>query len=58
MLSLRYSCDACGVPAASAIWLSNGLELYMCMHHTMEHKQALEADGATIIILNNGDNNE
>ena len=57
-LTLNDRCDACLAAAASVVCLSNGLKLYMCMHHTKKHKTALEANGATIIIINNGDKNE
>lgn len=54
-LTLNDRCDSCQAPAASLIRLSNGLKLLMCMHHTNKHKTALEADGAVIIIVNNGE---
>jgi hypothetical protein len=54
-LTLNDRCDACQAAAAAFVCLSNGFKLYMCMHHTRKHKTALEADGATIIIVNDGD---
>lgn len=54
-LTLNDRCDSCQAPAASLIRLSNGLKLLMCMHHTNQHKTALEDDGAVIIICKNGE---
>ena len=54
-LTLNDRCDACQAAAQAVVCLSNGLKLYMCMHHTNKHSAALEADGATIIRINNGE---
>lgn len=44
-------CDSCVARATSIVCLSNGLKLFLCTHHTNEHKTALEADSATIYTI-------
>lgn len=54
-LTLNDRCDSCGAPAAAVVSLSNGSKLFMCNHHTNKHFEALQADGATIIRMNEDD---
>jgi len=49
---MRHECDRCGLHVRAAIAAVNGtLELTLCGHHAARNKDALEAQGFTLIPL-------
>ena len=49
---MRHECDRCGLYVRAAIAAVNGaLELTFCAHHAARNKDALEAQGFTLIPL-------